>query len=700
MSSTQALDNAASFSRRNRGGSNHRDESPARSPSYPFAAIVGMEAAKRALMLLAVDAGLRGALLSSDTGSEITAFARSFSAMLARLDSSVSTFEDDSSRGERGAKAVFPLIELPLNVTEDRLLGGIDLERTIATGTKHNAQGLLAEADGGLLFVADINLLDANLIDHVAAAFDEGAVRVEREGLSATFHSRFRLIGAYNRAEGEVSPHLKDRIGILIECVTEDSPEEIAEAVSRALRFEQDPRGFIEEFAVETAAVQSAIVDARRRLNKITTTSNDIRRIAEAAISLGVEGNRADLFAVRAARANAALAGRDRISDEDIIIAIMLVLLPRATMLLAPEDGKEETNEPAESAKEETVSDSQDDSDNQADPNNQAASENQVDSVDSGADDSIERTERSIEEMVVEAMDAPAPDDALITSRGKPGRGNSGRRSQVLDHTRGRYVGSDSRRNKDSRLALDATLRAAAPYQIARRVKKTAPPAPCVEDKKVRITADDLRFKRFKRKAGTLFIFAVDASGSMALNRMAQAKGALARLLQQAYLHRDKVALISFRRSTAETILAPTRSVELAKRIVDALPTGGATPIAAAIIEALNLSRLARLQGISQAMLLLFTDGRANVALHPESRKGPSQRADSITEELKRIGGVLNAEGIATVVIDTRPRFVSTGEGRALAELIGGRYLYLPRADSTAIYNAVASVSEEARHQT
>jgi magnesium chelatase subunit D len=185
----------------------------------------------------------------------------------------------------------------------------------------------------------------------------------------------------------------------------------------------------------------------------------------------------------------------------------------------------------------------------------------------------------------------------------------------------------------------------------------------------------------------------------MAINRMAQAKGALTRLLQQSYLHRDKVAMISFRRSEAETILAPTRSVELAKRIIDALPTGGATPMAAALIEALSLARLARLRGISQTTLLLFTDGRANVGLHAVGRNGPPHEGESISEELKRIGAILETEGIAPVVIDTRPKFVSTGEGRALAELIGGRYLYLPRADSTAIYNAVASVSDEARRQ-
>lgn len=196
-----------------------------------------------------------------------------------------------------------------------------------------------------------------------------------------------------------------------------------------------------------------------------------------------------------------------------------------------------------------------------------------------------------------------------------------------------------------------------------------------------------------------LFIFAVDASGSMALNRMAQAKGALARLLQQAYLHRDKVALISFRRTEAETLLAPTRSVELAKRLVDALPSGGGTPVAAAVVKALEVARLARLRGITQAMLVLLTDGRSNVGLRDEMIQERFVRSSEISEELQALGAALQSANIASVVIDTKSRFVSSGEGRKLAESLGGRYLYLPRADDAVIHHAVATLAEETRRK-
>jgi magnesium chelatase subunit D len=251
------------------------------------------------------------------------------------------------------------------------------------------------------------------------------------------------------------------------------------------------------------------------------------------------------------------------------------------------------------------------------------------------------------------------------------------------------------------KVAIDATLRAAAPFQIYRRRGAAADEqgdTGVLESSslnrapggRLKIEPSDLRFKQFKQRSGVLFIFAVDASGSMALNRMAQAKGALSRVLQQAYLHRDKVALISFRGGGADVLLAPTRSVELAKRLVDALPAGGGTPISAGVIRAIELARLARLKGMSQAMLVLFTDGRANVRW----REGRT-----IEHELKELGGLLETEGIGSVVVDTKTRFVSGGEGHGLAQMLGARYLYLPRFDAAAVYDAVSSASGRNRQE-
>jgi magnesium chelatase subunit D len=262
-------------------------------------------------------------------------------------------------------------------------------------------------------------------------------------------------------------------------------------------------------------------------------------------------------------------------------------------------------------------------------------------------------------------------------------------------------VRSVRRDSRYGRVAIDATLRAAAPFQLSRSARDDYVAGVIGLEgsganhphHRVKIEPGDLRFKELKHRSGILFIFAVDASGSMALNRMAQAKGALTRLLQQAYRHRDKVALISFRGERADVLLAPTRSIELAKRLVDTLPAGGGTPLSAAIVKVIELARIARLRGTTQAMLVLFTDGRANISLGREREN----RTALVREELTQLGALLGSEEISSVVVDTKSRFVSSGEGEALARMLGARYFYLPRSDAEAVYDAITTVTGRPR---
>lgn len=650
------------------GGSEKRRQVAARqsteSSCYPFVAIVGMSAAGRALLLLAIDPGLKGVLIQGAPGSAKSLLARSFQS-LAGCDRS------------SGA----PFVELPLNTTEDQLVGGIDLEATLAAGKRRASPGALTRANGGALYVDSVNLLNANCADSIAAALEDGVVRVEREGLSASFSSRFVFIGTSEPVEGEVSANLRDRVGLLVEMGGGDSAAADAEIIERALEFDRDPIGFIEAFAVETAAIKAHIESSRLRLSQITIGRDDINRVAQVAMSLGVEGNRADIFSMRAARASAALAGRASIADEDIVTAIKLVLLPRATTLPAETPPQNETEQ------------------TQPDDSPQEAESSEPKSNESGETGEPDRT--PIAELIIEAIRSPPPNEALAleASRKRIGRARagSGKRARTADSSRGRYSGVARVRRHGSRVAVDATLRAAAPHQVVRRAKRdfaSGGVRRCAtgeaRESWVKIVPDDLRFKRFKRRSGALFIFAVDASGSMAVNRMAQAKSAITQLLGQAYLHRDKVALISFRGSQADVLLAPTRSVELAKRLVDAMPTGGATPLAAGLLKALDLARLARVQGMSRAVILLMTDGRANVGMRA-SRSDRRHTAEA-ADELTAIGAALKIEGIESVVVDTRSAFVSSGEGRRLAEIIGARYLYLPRAGNVAITDGVADM--------
>ena len=634
---------------------------------YPFAAIVGMREARRALLLLAIDPRLKGALIAGAPGSAKSVLARSFQSLVERDDRSSSP----------------PFVELPLNATEDNLLCGIDLQATLASGERRVSRGALARADGGAMYVDDVNLLDAGSADLIAAALEDGVVRLEREGISEAFAARFIFLGTSDQDEGETSANLRDRVGLLVETGGDESADEAAGIIERGLEFDKDPTGFVEAWAVETAAIRAQIEEARERLCQVAIGSEEIARIAEVAMRLGVEGNRADIFAVRTARASAALAGRDFIADEDIVSAIRLVLFPRATTL--PEN-LQPNNEMRESP---------------ADASLQEPDVRERESPE--RPDADKRDRAPIEDLIIAAIGSPAPDGALtLEQRGSlKGGARVGKRGRTVSASRGRYTGVLKARRSSSRIAVDATLRAAAPHQVARRSKRgsaSTDVARMTGDDlpvgRVKIMPDDLRFKRFKQRSGALFIFAVDASGSMSVNRMAQAKGAITRLLGEAYLHRDKVALISFRGAQADVLLAPTRSVELAGRLVDAMPTGGATPIAAGLIKALELARLARLQGMHRAVVLLMTDGRANVALRASEL---NRRHTSDTNELKEIGAVLKIEGVETVVIDTRSSFVSSGEAGRLAENIGARYLYLPRADVGAVSNAVSEVARQAR---
>ena len=641
---------------------------------YPFPAVVGHRTMKQALLLLAIDPRLKGVLIASESGSAKSTLARAFGSLLPTPGGDGGRSQAGPSRDrEFGTDAV----ELPLNITVDRLLGGLDLERTIATGRRVIATGLLAQANGRVLFVNDINLLDSSTATHVAHALDTRQVRVEREGLSAIHDANFMFVGTFNSVEGEPGSLLRDRVGLIVDSRTQCSADEKAEIIDRAFRFDADPFNFADDFAFETAELKSGIEAGRERLPRVRVSKDQVRQISQIAMRLGVEGNRADVFALKAARASAALAGRDAVTEDDLVAAIQLVLAPRATTLPSP---SEETEGQAPDLK---------------DDNHPEAGDGDRDSI-PGA----------IEDVIIQAIDARVPKDVLSPAQRTPRPSRTGKRFKASTSIRGRYVRSAINRTRDARVAIDATLRAAAPFQLSRRVqgelnRKQSSRAEALNAAMtpggVKIDPGDLRFKEFKHRSGILFIFAVDASGSMSLNRMAQAKGALTRLLQQAYLHRDKVALISFRGAGSEVLLAPTRSVELAKRLVDGLPAGGGTPLSAGVVKAIELARLAQLRGTSRAMLVLFTDGRANVGLG-EGRT--SRTAATIVEELTRLGALLGSEEISTVVVDTKSRFVSSGEGDALARMLGARYCYLPRADAGAVYDAIASAARGQREQT
>lgn len=620
----------------------------------PFTAIVGLDTARQALLLLAVDPSLAGVAIGAGAGTGKSALVRAFARMLA---------------GGREFDPTIPwqLVEMPVGVSEDRLLGGIDIEATLATGERVHRSGLLARANGGMLYVDSVNLLDDSTINHILSALDSGVVRVEREGISVVEPARFVLLVTYDPAEGPPRRHLLDRLGLIVAPIGKAPVTTRAEVVRRNLQPDTD-------YEDDEALVLAGILAARELLPSVTISDEQIQQLSLTALALGIEGHRADLFAVRAARAAAALAGREEVNNDDLELAVRLVMLPRATRL--PEMTPEEAGPPPPPEPAPPPPSPENSDDEQRDDEEEKPPQPPED-------------ELTIEELILAAMETDVPPDILETPFTVRRRGRSGSRGTISGQ-RGRHIRSVPGKPAQGRLDVIATLRAAAPWQRLRAAEYHPH-----RRGRIHLRVDDLHIKKYRSKAGTLFCFLVDASGSMALHRMRQAKGAVNALLQQAYVHRDQVALLAFRGERADLLLPPSQSVELAKRALDVLPTGGGTPLAAALLAAYQISEQARSRGIFRTTIVLITDGRPNVPLKADPTMDKARRLEQARQEVQQLAGRLRAAGVGAVVIDTQRSFVSRGEAQQLAAWLGGRYVYLPNGRGDQIANAVIAASEE-----
>ena len=660
---------------------------------YPFAAVVGHTLAKRALLILAIEPRLGGVIIAARPGTAKTTLARSFHDLLPDIHANVGCAShcspdkpsdwcsDCKQKSDYQTVQVRPpFIDLPLNITEDRLLGGLALEATLQTGRRVAERGVLAEANRGILYCDELNLLDTGPSNYLMDSLSRGRLALEREGLSADYPTNFILIGTFDPGEGEVRSGLTDRVGLMISMQPTNGTDLRAQIMRQAITFDRFPEQLEADYEEETNLLKSLIGAGRDALPNVKLTDEQFSALSEASLRLGVMGNRADIFAAYAAKASAALEGRTEVDDDDLKTAVQLVLLPRATRL--PEPEPEEPEQPDE-----------------PEPPPPPEQNNEEDSEDEPPEQKQEEPE--LQDLVMSAMDSEVPEDILSMVQARNQRSKAGSRGETYNWKRGRHVQSVAGKPGQGRLAITATLRAAAPFQTLRRdsdLKEKK--GKSANDNRVRIKPDDLRIKRYKDKAGVLFVFVVDASGSMALNRMREAKGAVTKLLQQAYVHRDKVALISFRGRQADVLLPPSQSVELAKRSLDVLPVGGGTPLASALLSAYNMSESAKRQGINKTMVVLITDGRGNVLLEETEDTvglGKEERKSRATQEVEQLAGVLASNGLNSVVLDTQTSFLSKGEAANLARRLGGHYIYLPRADARSIANTVSNVAEDMR---
>lgn len=541
-----------------------------------------------------------------------------------------------------------PLRRIPVHVSETRLLGGLDLAGTLQAGRPVAERGLLAECDGGVAVLAMAERASRATVAHLAAVLDTGEVLLEREGLS----------GRAGASTGVVA---------LDEGLADD--EVVAPALTDRLALHLDLRPLSIRDLAPAPFDSAAIAAARDRLVRVVCPEDAGEALCGAALALGVDSLRATLLALRVARGVAALRGSEVVDAEALDAAVRLVLAPRATRLPLPDQPGEQEEAPPEPPSPEQ------DSGDDAGAGNPAAEET------SAADGAMQ-------ERLLEAALTSIPADLLARLQAgagprqrNPSQGKSG--ALQRQRLRGRPMGvapGDPR--SGARLSLVATLRAAAPWQNLRRDppdragRATAGRAP----PRVVVRREDFRVTRFRQRSESTTIFVVDASGSAALHRLAEAKGAIELLLADCYVRRDQVALVAFRGEHAELLLPPTRSLVRAKRNLAALPGGGGTPLASAVDMTAALVEQIQRRGGTPAYVML-TDGRANIC-----RDG-SQGRQAAGEEALAAARVLGATAVRGMVIDTSPRPHTSAE--QLARALGALYLPLPHADATALRDAV-----------
>ena len=669
-----------------------------RREQFPFTAIVGQSALRMALLLLSVDPRLGGVLIQGEKGTAKTTAVRGLADLL-----------PGHAPGERGA-----FVELPLSATEDRVIGSVDVQSLVADGSARLQSGLISAADGGVLYVDEVNLLADNLVDVLLDAAATGQVSVERDGVSASADSRFALVGTMNPEEGELRPQLLDRFGLSVEVTAPGDAAERVEVITRRLAFETDPAAFAEEYSDAESELSARIVVARTRLADVDVPTRELRRIALVCLETDVQGLRADVVCARAAKAHAVLERRSEVTEADVRAVASFVLPHRrrrdpfdptgmseaeldeafetARRQLEELENEQDPGQPEDSDSGDSPRQDGNDSDTRGDNGSEGGPDGESgdDSDGSGPpggptdgppprptpqDDAAGADPAETEEnpRTKEAEHAE-PDSATdgpvgralqgVDLQGKhgsrpllfrfagTGSGARGRRSKAITSS-GRSVRSaaDAR---GSRLDLVHTVRSAA-QRNARERHEAGMTSPLT------VHGADLRYAQRIGRSGDLVVFLVDTSGSMAARRRLElvARSAVA-VLRDAYVRRDVVGVVTAGGHGASVALAPTRSVDLAVASLGNAPTGGRTPLAEGIAETRRMLSVYRLRDPARrAIVLMLTDGRATA--------GKDARARALAEA-RHLGAMAH---VAPVVIDCEAGRVRLGTAGRLARAMG-----------------------------
>ncbi|WDZ94399.1 putative cobaltochelatase [Herbaspirillum sp. WKF16] len=642
---------------------------------YPFAAIVGQPLLKQALLLCAVDPGIGGVLIRGDKGTAKSTAARGLTQVLpgiARVPGCAFNCAPGQpaaacevcQAGQGGAlDGEVPFVTLPLGATEDRVLGALDLQKALQGAQRAFQPGLLAAAHRGILYIDEVNLLADHLVDVLLDVAAMGVNAVQREGLSMSHPARFTLVGTMNLEEGDLRPQLLDRFGLMVEVAAPRDKAVRADVVRRRIAYEADPAAFAAHWQEQQDALRAQVAQAQRLLPQVALDDAMLELISHLCCEFEVASLRADIVMHKTARAIAALQERSRVTPDDVKAAAQLALPHRRRRKPFEQAGmdQDKLDELVEQARAPDQPDRQRDDGESGRPETDDARDEAEQGEDQG--EGGERTfavaaAGAARKISVEAMPAsPAPAQAA-----------AGRRSAVQDAKRGSALRAVPDANPD-RLAVGATLRSAA---VRGALAEDAP-----QGGAIRVTPADLHRQVRSGKSANLIVFVVDASGSMAAQRRMEAvKGAVLALLTDAYQRRDQLAVIAFRGESAELLLEPTRSVDLAEQGLRELPTGGRTPLPHALQLALRLLEKSAQQE-APPLLVILSDGRANVGL-PGDESDPWRQTLAAAE-------LLAARGTPALVLDTETGYIRLGRAAQLAQALGAPCLTLEQLTGDAL---------------
>ena len=616
---------------------------------FPFVAVEGQEKIKKALLLNIVNKRIGGVLINGEKGTAKSTLVRGLGELFSEIK----------------------VINLPLNITEDNLVGSIDIEKTMKSGKKVFQEGLLKKCHNNILYVDEINLLGDSIVSSILEVASREINYVERDGVSFSHECKFLLIGTMNPEEGDLRPQLLDKFGLYVNAAgTEDILERV-KVIKKRLEYENNPIKFCEKYKEEEEILKEKVEHAKERIEKIKVSDQIMNIAVKIVEEANTVGNRAEIILVETAKSLAALDGRSYLNIDDLKEAAVFVL-PHRTNQKHESTSQSKGNE-LEDKNQETEEEKNNSEDNiTQEKEEEVPEEPNKENFDNGNDsENIEESDRD-EKKNKNNENAESEEkfgigeifkvkDILIDDvHDTKKRAGTGKRCKTKSgSSQGRYIKSTLPKGKIRDFAFDATIRAAAPYQKKNKENNLM----------INIKKEHIRVKVREKRTGASILFVVDSSGSMGVKkRMEAVKGAVMSLLKDAYEKRDRVGMVSFRRDKAEELLPITRSIDLAQKKLEKLATGGKTPLAEGIAKAYTIIKNEMRKDKEVVPLIVFlSDGKGNFSA---SGKDPIKESLEMAEKIKN-------EGIRAIVIDTEEGFIKLEMAKTLSEAMKAEYYKL-----------------------